>query len=457
MNNLLLHSPLVCLFLSIIFLIMITYAFFVFVREKEKKAASRALLIAILLPLPYFFSWYYNWEIVTIVLVANLILTGILFLIPFPIDKTITDDYPKSKIDERDIMFSRNELKEGSVNFENYYSKNPDKRLLDDEFRREPGLTAEKSIFYNQMAYAAANSSFYAVDQFKNAVDGEVNSNKESVSPNEMAKFIKAWSKKLGALNTGITELSDYHFYSHKGRGEEYGKEVKSNHTHAIAFTVEMTQEMVDAAPQASIVMESGQQYLEAGRIAVQIAQFLRSLGYSARAHIDGNYQVVCPLVARDSGLGEIGRMGLLMTPKQGPRVRLGVVTTDFKLPSTKWEKDYSVHDFCNRCKKCADVCPSKSISFDEPKLINGVKRWQINSESCFTYWCKAGTDCGRCMATCPYSHPNNTLHNFIRWGIKHSPLFRILAVYLDDFFYGRKPKSKEMPKWIPEENKSEK
>ncbi|MFQ6103859.1 MAG: hypothetical protein ACE5OP_06150 [Candidatus Glassbacteria bacterium] len=52
----------------------------------------------------------------------------------------------------------------------------------------------------------------------------------------------------------------------------------------------------------------------------------IRNLGYPARTHIDGNYRVVCPLVARDAGIGEIGRMGLLMTPRLGPRVRIAVV-----------------------------------------------------------------------------------------------------------------------------------
>jgi hypothetical protein len=54
-------------------------------------------------------------------------------------------------------------------------------------------------------------------------------------------------------------------------------------------------------------------------------------------------------------------------------------------------------------------------------------------------------------MACCPYSHPNNLLHNIIRLGIKKSDLFRMIAVHLDDFFYGRKPKSANLPNWIPE------
>jgi reductive dehalogenase len=443
-----------CLITGILFFLGLGYTFIIFAGEKEKRASYRALFLLFILPLPYLLSWYNNWEIVALILSIDLILTGILFFIPFSINKELTDDIPLSQIDERDIMFSRNELKEGSERFKEYYEKYPDKKILDDDFRKEAGLTAKGSIFYNRIAYAAANSSFFTVDQFKHAVDGEVNPEKSEASLDDLIIFLENWSKKLGALDVGFTKLGTYHFYSHKGRGDEYGNEIKSQHTHAIAFTVEMSEEMVAAAPQSSIVMESGQQYLEAGRVAVQLAQFLRSMGYSARAHIDGNYQVVCPLVARDAGLGEIGRMGLLMTPKQGPRVRLGVVTTNLALPSKERKKDHSTLDFCRRCKKCADVCPSKSISFDDPKCVNGTKRWQINSESCFTYWCKSGTDCGRCMATCPYSHPDNMLHNFIRWGIKHSSLFRMLAVPMDDFFYGRKPKSKEMPEWIPREKK---
>ena len=63
---------------------------------------------------------------------------------------------------------------------------------------------------------------------------------------------------------------------------------------------------------------------------------------------------MIAPLVARDAGLGEIGRMGLLMTPRLGPRVRLGVVTTDLPLAPNEAGDDLSVLDFCTRCKKCA-------------------------------------------------------------------------------------------------------
>ena len=97
--------------------------------------------------------------------------------------------------------------------------------------------------------------------------------------------------------------------------------------------------------------------------------------------------------------------------------------------------------DFCKSCKKCAEVCPSRAISFDDRREIEGVLRWQIDQQACFTYWTKAGTDCARCMSVCPYSHPDTPLHRMVRHGIRHSPGFRKLAVGMDDFIYGRKPK----------------
>jgi hypothetical protein len=77
---------------------------------------------------------------------------------------------------------------------------------------------------------------------------------------------------------------------------------------------------MIAANPAAPGIMESVRQYVEAGRVAIQLANAIRRSGYPALAHIDGNYRVIAPRVARDAGLGEIGRMGMLMTPRYGPR-----------------------------------------------------------------------------------------------------------------------------------------
>ena len=224
---------------------------------------------------------------------------------------------------------------------------------------------------------------------------------------------------------------------------------VDREHDYAIAITVEMDKSMLNRGPRGPTVMESSQQYVDSGVIAVQLAAFIRNLGHPARAHIDGNYRVVCPLVARDAGLGEIGRMGLLMTPDLGPRVRIAVVTTDLSLQPDLRIPDDSVLDFCIHCRKCATSCPPWAIPFEDRKEIDGVSRWQINQELCYIYWSHTGTDCGRCVTVCPYSHPDRLLHRSVRWGVRRSHMFRRMAIVLDRLFYGRKPPPVQVARWM--------
>lgn len=428
------------------------YATFISYSENEKMAAKKLFFLAIFLASPYFLMAIFdfsNKELIALICIAIPIFIALILLLPLKGVSHIKTDTPKGNIDERDIMFSRRLLKDDKQRFEDYYKRHPEHFDSDEAFRKLPGLLSEGSSNYDPFMFAASDASFFTVDQLKNAVDGSVHSKAYNASSKKMTLFIKNWSKKLGALDVGVTLLQDYHKYSHVGRGDDYGKEVDLNHKFAIAFTVEMDSDFVANGPQAPIVIESAQQYLSAGTIAVQLAQFIRQLGFPARAHIDGNYRVVCPLVAKDAGLGEIGRMGLLMTPKQGPRVRIAVVTTDMPLLEDKVEEDKTMIDFCELCKKCAKVCPSNSISENSREMINGVNRWQINSDTCFQFWCKCGTDCGRCMASCPYAHPDNILHNIIRFGIKNNFIFRKLALIMDDYFYGKQPRVKSIPEWM--------
>ncbi|HFD39163.1 MAG TPA: 4Fe-4S dicluster domain-containing protein, partial [Anaerolineae bacterium] len=147
---------------------------------------------------------------------------------------------------------------------------------------------------------------------------------------------------------------------------------------------------------------------------------------------------------------GEIGRMGLLMTPDLGPRVRLGIVTTDLPLVADGRAVDPSVLDFCRICAKCADNCPVRAIPRGDRQEIDGVLRWRIKQEICYRYWCTTGTDCARCMAVCPYSHPDSVLHNLVRWAVRRSGAARRAVLRLDDLFYGAKPKPKAPPDWLP-------
>ncbi len=435
-----------------IFFVIMVWAAAMSVSESEHRAAGISAVLALVVPAPYVAAGLASFPhqgLVTSVLLGATAVTVLTILVPTKRSRALVDDTPRGRIDERDIMFSRRLLKPGTTRFQEYYRANPEKKAPDDTFRARPGLLAKGSSGYHAQAFAAADASFSTIERLRAHVDGEPAPERVQISVDAITAFVKRWALKLGAVSVGCTKLKDYHLYSTVGRGDDYGKPVTLDHPYAIALTVEMDKGMLDRAPLAPTVMESAQQYVASGVIAVQIAEFLRNLGYHARAHIDGNYRVVCPLVARDAGLGEIGRMGLLMTPELGPRVRIAVVTTDLPLAVSERRRDWSVIDFCTHCRKCADVCPSQAIPLEGRTPIDGVLRWQIDSEACFTLWCAIGTDCARCVSVCPYSHPDSLLHNLVRFGVRQSTLFRRLAIVGDDVFYGKRPPPAELPGWM--------
>ncbi len=427
-------------------LFFIFYSFF----EKEKKAAQKALIPFLIIISVFVFHYFYDIPLLFQVISSGLLtIIFVLLIIPFG-NNEVKFEIPENKFDERDIMFSRMELKENTEKFNQYYKMNPENKEKDDKFRKEPGLLSQKSKLYNPFLFNAAAASFSTVDLLQPLVETKNHlKNTNDLHASEITDFIKHWALKLGAADIGFTILKPHHLYSYIGRGKDYGKELQLNHKYAIAFTVEMSHDSMQHAPQGTIITESSQQYLNAGTIAVQIAEFIRNTGFDARAHIDANYRVICPAVAMDAGLGTIGRMGLLMTPKQGPRVRIGVVTTNLEVPINKRPIDSSMIHFCEICKKCAVNCPSGSISFDTSKNEKKYKRWLIDHESCFTYWTKVGTDCGRCIAVCPYAHNNNLLHNLVRHFLKINPFNRWIALKLDNFFYNIKPPLVPLKNWM--------
>jgi reductive dehalogenase len=410
--------------------------------EGERRAVTLSFALAIFGSSPFFLIPFLPFTIeltLFIAIISIAIIGAILFSLPTGrIERA--NDVPKIRFDERDIVFARSRLKPGSPEFEAYYNMRPENLALDNKFRKLPGLLSPEAQKAEPAFFASAKACFDLREALREEVDGAVSPIQIENTPAHNTSYIKTFARHLGAISVGITELKPYHVYSHIGRGAgEYGAPITLDHQYAIAFTVEMDHGTMQLAPEAPVVMESAHQYVEAAKIAITLGYFIRMQGYPARAHIDGNYRVIAPLVARDAGLGEIGRIGLLMTPELGPRVRLGVVTTDLPLtPAPRIDGSFML-DFCNFCKKCAENCPSQSISHDDRREIDGAWRWRINADTCFRYWNTIGTDCGICMAVCPFSHPDNWAHNAVRRAIRHSGFARRAALWMDDLFYGRK------------------
>ena len=191
-----------------------------------------------------------------------------------------------------------------------------------------------------------------------------------------------------------------------------------------------------------------GNGYSRMAFTACTLAEFLRELGY--RAIPAGNGTGLSIPMAIDAGLGELGRLGLLMTPKYGPRVRLAKVITDMPLiPDSPIR--FGVTEFCESCMLCAEHCPSDAIT-DGPRTWEGKSpsnnpgalKWYIDSEKCYDY---NGFSCSNCKRVCPFTKPNNSwLHQLIRKTIetKISPLNKLMVRLDQASGYGQQLQNSE-------------
>ncbi len=412
--------------------------------EKNKYALTRIILIAILF-FAYWFMIPFLIEGTDFRLLSISLLLFFLFLFFIPIGKkqkiAINAKFGKAeRVDERDTMFARSYLTEDSENYKDYYARNPDKKTIDDKIRAMPLLLNPGGKYYDRVKSAYIQTLFDIEESRITEVSGTVNSNRVEISPEEATRLIKEFTLHLGADEAGIALLNPNYIYSHSAIGNaQWGSEINNTHKYVIAYTLEMDYSKVHQAPGLGITEESANRYLDAQKISISLAKFIRDLGFDARAHISGSdYQIMLPPVAYDAGLGELGRLNFLISKKFGARVRLGAVTTYLNLIPDK-PIEFGVQDFCNKCLKCATNCPSNAISKSDKIEIRGIEKWGFGIEQCYKIWRVYGTDCGICMRVCPFSHPEIFVHNVIRFGIKQSVIARQISVWGDDLIYGKK------------------
>jgi reductive dehalogenase len=270
-------------------------------------------------------------------------------------------------------------------------------------------------------------------------------------SPETNSRVIKKAARFLGADLTGICKLHPNLVYSHEYRLPEKihsPVQLPEDCTNTIVMAVEMDYDAARCSPDGIAGASTGLGYTRQAVLANLVAAFIRGLGYKAVP--SGNDTALSIPLAMAAGLGELGRNGLLITEKYGPRVRLCKVFTNLPLSVDNF-RSFGVEKFCKTCKKCARKCPSRSISFDDPTLKgptmsnhSGVKKWYINPEECFKFWAKNRMDCNNCVCVCPFNKPKGILHDAARFSIKHLPALNRLLLLFDDLLgYGNPIKNK--------------
>ena len=351
---------------------------------------------------------------------------------PYPVHKLKRVDTPTTFIDEKKI--SRVDERDGGF-------QRAGRGEYGDFLKQEYGKFMEK--------YPLSSALLNMSKSLAPIVAGAANKNIAPDTDNAemMARHIKETAYFLRADMVGICKLPPYSVFTHS-RWD--GKSIELTHKYAIAILIDQDWKTASAFNGSDWISNSMSfvAYSTSGFIACILADYIRQLGYPARAHHAMNYQVMVPPILLWAGLGEMSRIGdIVINPFLGPRFKAAIVTTDLPLSIDK-PIDFGLQDFCDKCGKCARECPGQAISNGKKEIYNGYEKWPTDVRKCTSMRVgnQNGSGCGTCIKVCPWNKPYTPLHRMVNWSLRNIPLSRKIAVTADDLLgYG---KSDSKHKW---------
>lgn len=242
-------------------------------------------------------------------------------------------------------------------------------------------------------------------------------------SPAHASKLIKRMAHQFGMSLVGIAKFDPRFMFKNLMRGmpqegREWGDRVPEHWKSIIVFGVPMNWDGTYSAIGYSTSFDA---YFRSRCAAGLMEQFLKELGYPARAEFPGhNYEIMMSPYVQLAGLGQYSRAGLVMVPELGANFRPAAVITNIEFEYDR-PIDVKMADFCLKCKICADSCPSGAITHDDrpQTVVRGFKRWKLNEEKCYSMWAggttQDGLGCRVCVGVCPYSRKNTWVHTISR------------------------------------------
>ncbi len=293
--------------------------------------------------------------------------------------------------------------------------------------------------------------------------DGNMTKSKAPLpdSSEAITRHIKETAYFLRSDAVGVCELPAYAVYSHQFSFKDMDageRPLELDHTHAIAVLIDQDDRTNQAFSGSDWISNSMSMmsYATSGFVAITLAEYIRRLGYSAKAHYAPYYDLMVPPILLMAGLGEMSRMGdTVLHPFMGPRFKAAVVTTDLPMIPDK-PIDFGLQDFCSQCKKCARECPSGAISDGDKIMHNGYEKWPLDVKKCTTMRVgnQHGSGCGTCVKVCPWSKPYTPFHRMVNWTMRNIKFARRFGIWGDDLLgYGKPDNNNKW--WLDLEDKN--
>jgi len=301
-------------------------------------------------------------------------------------------------------------------------------RMLHDEhasFYKQSMYQAIQTILtqdregYSRIDFARILASWTVYDHFHKAFAHERLSNGNNImeipdlqpyvidDPGGMSTCLKETARFFGAARVGISKIDRRWVYSLDMDGRSI--KIPDEYHYAVVMAIAMDPGTIATSPAYTASIETGRGYSRMASCIGCVAEFIRHLGYLAMPM--GNDTALSIPLGIDAGLGELGRLGLLITPEYGPCVRLCKVFTNLPLVPDQ-PITFGVQEYCSHCLRCANACAPEAISKDAeasfkvvcPSNNPGIERWAVHHDRCYGFWIENGSDCSSCIAACPYT-----------------------------------------------------
>ena len=297
-----------------------------------------------------------------------------------------------SRSDERDTIFARMVYKPDDTSYQDYYTRHPELKELDDTLRKTP-MYAKDVPTYNPLFAPLPAATFRIYSDLHPLSEQLPRCAPTNLGAEKMTRMLEGVAKYYGATACACIKLEDEHFYSHRGRYPDiYGKEPEK-YPYAIVFVVEMEKDYVNRTPNVHSSIATTKGYLDGAVIGLMLSYYLANMGYKAYNNMSGHYLAPVVKIAEDAGLGQIGANRLLITKSCGARARIGVVMTDCELLPTGAPTNFGLEKLCAKCGLCKQQCIGKALKDDG-----------FIQENCYKTWLTIGNDCSVCQSACPVS-----------------------------------------------------
>ena len=220
---------------------------------------------------------------------------------------------------------------------------------------------------------------------------GDLEPTATPVPGKDVTEAIREKAKEMGFGEVGFTKFDRRYVFKFKKDWVKF--------PHAICLAYEQDYEPTQTAPHIAAEGPHFSTYRVMGALALDLADYIRSMGYKAQVHSPLATNIVFIPMFVEAGLGQLGANGQLLSPHFGSRARLMIISTDAEVTYDK-PVDYGIHAFCSLCQVCVNRCPGRAL-MREKVWWRGTEKHKLVYKRCLPVMARYES-CGACMKVCP-------------------------------------------------------